>query len=240
MQTRQGSMLQSLRNVEAFLDQHADVLGAVVQTGTRQKLADAIAALSTHVSGQAGSNLASRGATQKHYALRQVLIRRHMAPVARIAAADLPHTPELLPLRMPSRNLPAEKLAAAAYGMAMAAIPFTAVFTAAGLPGDFAGQLTAAADAMTAVLDDRAQERNTQRGATAGLKAKLAAGRKIVHVLDAFVTDAVADDAALLASWNGAKRVRTIPPTPLTPATPPAAPPGPALQLTPTSTIPTP
>ena len=232
MQTRQGSMLQSLRNVETFLDQHADVLGTVVQSGARQKLADAIAALSTHVSGQTGSNLASRGATQKHYALRQVLVRRYMAPVARIAAAD---TPELMPLRMPSRNLPAEKLAAAAYGMAKAAVPFTAVFTAAGLPADFVEQLIVAADAMTGALDDRAQERNTQRGATAGLKAKLAAGRKIVHVLDAFVTDAIAGDEALLAAWNGAKRVRTIPPTPVAPATP-----SPSIPSTPAPITPTP
>ena len=222
MQTRQGSMLQSLRNVESFLDKHADVLGTVVQSGTRQQLSDAIAALATHVSGQAGSNLASRGATQKHYALREVLIHRHMAPVARIAAANLPHTPELMPLRMPPRNAPAEKLAAAAYGMAKAAAPFTDVFTTAGLPADFIQQLTAAANAMTSAVDERALERNTQRGATTGLRAKLAAGRKIVYVLDAFVMNALADDPALLSSWNGAKRVRIIPPTPVAPSTTPA------------------
>lgn len=215
MQTRQGSMLQSLRNVEAFLDQHADVLADVVKSGTRQKLADAIAALSTHVAGQAGSRLASKGATRKHYALRRALIRDHMAPVARIAAADLPRTPELAPLRMPPQNLPAEKLAAAAYGMADAAKPFIEVFTAAGLPADFLEQLVAAADAMTASLDERAQNRSAQRGATTGLKASLSAGRRIVHVLDAFVRTALKDDPALLSAWNGAKRVRVIPPTPL-------------------------
>jgi hypothetical protein len=208
-------MLQSLRNVEAFLDQHADVLDGVVKSGARQKLADAIAALSTHVSGQSGSNLASRGATQRHYARRQALIRDHMAPVARIAAADLPRTPELAPLRMPAQNLPAEKLAAAAYGMADAAKPFTDVFTAAGLSADFGEQLVAAADAMTGSLDERAQKRSAQRGATTGLKASLSAGRRIVHVLDAFVRTALKDDPALLSAWNGAKRVRVIPPTPV-------------------------
>lgn len=234
MQTRQGSMLQSLRNVEAFLNQHADVLGAVVQSGARQKLADAIAALSTHVSGQAGSNLASRGATQKHYALRQALIRDHMSQVARIAAADLPRTPELMPLRMPPQNLPAEKLAAAAYGMADAAKPFVSVFTSAGLPADFIEQLLAAADAMTVSLDDRALSRSAQRGATTGLKAKLSAGRRIVHVLDAFVNSTLKDDPSLLSAWNGAKRVRMIPPT-LVPATTPPLP-----AVTPVSATPTP
>jgi len=227
MQTRQGSMLQSLRNVEAFLDNHADVLGTVVQSGTRQKLADAIASLSTHVSGQAGSSLASRGATQKHYALRRALIRDHMSHVARIAAADLPRTPELVPLRMPPQNLPAEKLAAAAYGMADAAKPFVTVFTAAGLQADFIEQLVAAADALTMSLDDRAQKRSAQRGATTGLKAKLSAGRKIVHVLDAFVQSALKDDPSLLSAWNGAKRVRVIPPTPTPVITPSSPAPGP-------------
>lgn len=219
MQTRQGSMLQSLRNVETFLGQHAEVLGNVVQSGARQRLADAIAALSTHVSGQAGSGVASRGSTQRHYALRQTLIRDHMAPVARVAAADLPRTPELAPLRMPAQNLPAEKLAAAAYGMADGARPFTGVFTAAGLPADFIEQLVAAADAMTSALDERAQKQSAQRGATTGLRASLTAGRRIVHVLDAFVRTALKDDPALLSAWNGAKRVRVIPPTPVS-ATP--------------------
>lgn len=238
MQTRQGSMLQSLRSVESFLDQHAEVLQAVVQSGARQKLADAITALSTHVSGQAGSGLASRGATQKHYALRRALIRDHMAPVARIAAADLPRTPELVPLRMPAQNLPAEKLAAAAYGMANTAKPFASVFTAAGLPADFIDQLVAAADAMTATLDDRAQNRSAQRGATTGLKAKLSAGRKIVHVLDAFVRTALKDDPTLLSAWNGVKRVRVIPPTP-TPVTTPSSPTAsPTPSLAPTITTP--
>lgn len=235
MQTRQGSMLQSLRNAEAFLDKHADVLGNVVKSGTRQKLAEAIAALSTHVSGQAGSTLASRGSTQKHYALRRALIRDHMSHVARIAAADLPRTPELVPLRMPAQNLPAEKLAAAAYGMAETAKPLASVFIAAGLPADFIEQLDAAADAMTAAIDDRAQNRSAQRGATTGLKASLSAGRKIVHVLDSFVQSALKDDPSLLSAWNGAKRVRLIPPTP-TPI--PAAPsPSPATPA-PTSSTP--
>lgn len=233
MQTRQGSMLQSLRNVETFLDQHADVLGGVVQSGTRQKLAEAIAALSTHVSAQSGSSLASRGATQRHYAQRQALIRDHMAPVARIAAADLPHTPELAPLRMPAHNAPAEKLAAAAYGMAGAAKPFASVFTAAGLSADFVEQLAAAADAMTASLDERAQSRSARSGATTGLKARLSAGRRIVHVLDAFVRTALKDDPALLSAWNTVKRVRVIPPTP-TLVTNPSAP-----AVTPASTTPT-
>jgi hypothetical protein len=94
MQTAQGTMLESLRSVESFLDAHADKLGDVVKTGARQKLTDAITALDVHASVQTGGALASQGATQKKLSLRQALLRDHMAKIARIAAADLPNVPE--------------------------------------------------------------------------------------------------------------------------------------------------
>ena len=64
MQTTQGNILASLRAVQAFLDQNADPLAAVVKTGARKQLDDAIRTLSTHASDQTGSNLASQGATR--------------------------------------------------------------------------------------------------------------------------------------------------------------------------------
>jgi hypothetical protein len=235
MRTKQGSTLQSLRAVQAFLDQNADTLASVVHTGARQQLDDAIVTLSTHASDQTGNNLASQGATLKQRALRQSLLRDHMAPVSRIARADLPLTPEVEPLKMPRGRPTTERLAVAAYGMAKAALPFSAVFVSAGLPQDFVAQLNAAADAMLLAIDNRTQSRGKRGGATQGLKRKLVSGRKIVHVLDAFVQSALKDDHALLASWNVVKRVQRLtgraaapvaptPPTPPTPQTPPPPP----------------
>lgn len=54
-------MLQSLRNVEAFLEQNTYRLGDVMKTGAKQKLADAIAQLETHATDQTGHTLASPG-----------------------------------------------------------------------------------------------------------------------------------------------------------------------------------
>jgi hypothetical protein len=79
-------------------------LAGVVNNGARQKLDDAITELSTHTADRTGSNLVAQGATQKKAALRQVLLRDPMAPIARIVKADLPVTMELEPLRMP--NMP--------------------------------------------------------------------------------------------------------------------------------------
>jgi hypothetical protein len=207
MQTAQGTMLETLRSVEKFLDDNADKLGDVVKTGARQKLTDAIAALDAHASDQTGGLLASQGATQKKRSLRQALLRDHMAKIARIAAADLPNTPELEPLRMPKGKPTVEKLAALATGMAATAEPYANVFIAAGLPTDFIAQLKAATDAMTSAISERTSSRGRRSGATVGLKTKLSDGRKIVHILDAFVKSALNDDPVLLATWNLVKRV---------------------------------
>jgi hypothetical protein len=223
MRTGQGNMLQSLRNVEAFLEENADTLDGVVKTGARQRLAKAITELAAHTSEQTGNTLASQGATKRQQALRKALLRDHMAPIVRIAEADLPKTPDVEPLRMPLGKPPAQKLAAAAYGMAKAASPHADVFTSAGLPGDFVAQLTGAADAMLASVDERSRNHGKRTGATKGLKSKLTAGRKIVHVLDAFVQSALKDDPARLADWNAVKRVKA-PNRPTVPATPAPAP----------------
>jgi hypothetical protein len=225
-------MLQSLRNVAGFLDQHADQLQGVVQTGARQRLDTVITALETHASDQSGGTIGSKGATQKQRALRRALIRDHMTPIARIAAADLPRTPELEALRLPKGRPTSQKLAAAAHGMAEKAAVFAQVFTRAGLPDDFVAALIAAADAMIASISERESNRNAVRGATESLATKLAESRRVVHVLDAFVQSKLQSDDGLLASWNRAKRVLRVSggrpasiettPVPGTSSTPPA------------------
>jgi hypothetical protein len=208
MRTVQGNVFQSLRAVAAFLDANASAFPNVVASGSRKRLDEIIAALSNHVATQSGSELASQGATRTHHALRRALVRDHMTPVARIARLERAALPVLTPFRIPNARPTAERLAAAAYGMAEAAAEYSTVFVAAGLPDDFIERLTAAADAMLASLDDRTQSRGARGGATQGLKTRLAEGRRIVAVLDALVTTALRDDPALLASWNVVKRVK--------------------------------
>lgn len=224
MRTKQGSTLQSLRAAQTFLDTHAERLGGIVRTGARKDLDDAIIELTSHASAQTGSFLQSKGSTQQAIALRKALLRDHMAPIARIAAANLPSTPAVKPLRMPRGRPTAEQLAAAAEGMGDAAAPFAATFTRAGLPEDFVARLKAAAAAMLDALGDRTQSRGQIKGATTGLKGKLSDGRKIVRVLDSFVQIALQDDPALLAEWNVVKRVRLTPVRPVSAPSNPAQP----------------
>jgi hypothetical protein len=211
VQTVQGNLLQSLRAVEEFLDVNAARLEGVVNTGVRQKLGETISALEMYVAEQAGSSLASQGATQRNRALRTVLVRDHMAPIARLVQAELPPAPEVDALRMPNPAWSIERLAAAAHGMAQAAAPFTDAFVAAGMKPDFVTRLTAAADAVIQAVSDRAQSRGKMSGATKGLKTTLASGRRLVRAIDAFVASEFANDPALLANWKRVKRVRKVP-----------------------------
>lgn len=208
MQITQGHMLLSLRAVQDFLDANSATLSAVVQTSTRQKLDDAVTELSGHASDQSGNTLSAQGSTKKHRALRTVLIRDYMAPIARIAQIELPFTPEIEPLRMPKARANVEQLVAAARGMATAAAPHAQTFIAAGLPVDFIVQLNAVSAAMLGSRREREQSIGRVSGATSSLRTKLVSARQVVHALDALVRVALKDDSTLLATWNQVKRVQ--------------------------------
>jgi hypothetical protein len=210
VQSRQGNRLQSLRAVEEFLAANHATLDEVVNTGTRRQFAKAVAALDVIVAEQEGSSVVAQGGTRRYRALRQALLRDHMAPIALIARAALVPAPEMEALRMPKHNWSAERLAAAAHGMAQAAAPFAADFVTAGLRAGFIERLAAAADAMVQSVSDRVQTRGRLTGATKGLAATLASARKLVDVIDALVKRALPDDSALLASWKRVKRVRQV------------------------------
>lgn len=233
MQTSQGTILQSLRAVQGFLDAHADRLVAVNKTGARLKLDETVVELSTHVAMQTGSLMTSRGSTQKQYALRKELLRDHMSAIARVAKADLPPMPDVPQFRMPMGRPTVEKLAAHAHGMAQAAAPFAAVFTSAGLPATFLTDLTEAADAIVTTIKTRSTVQSSRGGATQALKDRLSAGRRIVHVLDSFVQTEFANDPNLLGAWKQVKRVRKVPSRP--DATPPVIPSTAPIASTPTT-----
>lgn len=210
MFTRQGNVMESLRAVQDFLDTNADRLGNIGTSGARLRLDETIALLSTHIADQSGEHLTAMGLTRQQFARRKTLLRDHMAPVARIARAELPVTPELAPLRMPRGSPGVQRLDALARGMAQAAEPFADVFIAFGRAPDFVARLNAAAERMLDAGSERRLARASGAGATVGLKQFLTRGRKIVHVLDALVTTQLQGDEPLLAHWNSIKRVKRV------------------------------
>ena len=207
MKTSEANLVQSLRAIQEFLDAHVSVLASVSASGARKKLDQYVTLLSEHSRTQSGGTLAAKGARQKTLALRHFLMREFMAPIARIAAADLPHTPELAALKLPKGSARFATLHQAATGMAVAARPFASVFTEAGLPADFISQMLAAADAMIASIGHQIQSRGASNGATKGIGQISSVARKNVRVLDALVRRVVRDPA-LLRNWVVVKRPR--------------------------------
>ena len=242
MQITQGNTLQSLRGVQAFLDKYAEMLPGLNESGARKKLDALVEELNAHAAAQTGSVLAAKGATQKQYLMRDVLLQDFMAPVARIAEADLPDTPELRPLRMPLGKPSTETLAKAAVGMADAAEPHAAVFVAAGLAQDFVAQLRQAAKDVLVPLDMRTDNRSARRSATRGVKETVRAAKRTVRVLDTFVRRTLRGNVVILERWAAVKRpnpkiskaVPSLLPAPPSPApATPSAPSVPAPTLAP-------
>ncbi len=210
MQSIQNNLLQSLRAVEQFIDDNATQIPGVVNTGMRQRLTDVIAALEIHKSDQAGHGIAAVNSGKQQYALRKELLRDYMAPIARIARADIPQAPNIQGFRMPQGVPGVEKVTALADGMAKAAAPYVDIFVNAGLPADFITQLQHAAALLINIRTKRTTTTASRVGATKSLKASLTTGRKVVHVLDAFMQTALKDDLTLRSNWNAVKRVHRI------------------------------
>jgi hypothetical protein len=94
--------------------------------------------------------------------------------------------------------------------MAKAAALHSDVFVDHGLPVDFVDRLNAAATALQASRTNHTNIRGRRVIATTSLKSKLSAGRKLVHILDAYVKTALKDDPELLSGWNSVKRVNLV------------------------------
>jgi hypothetical protein len=253
MKTTQDNTLFTYRRILDFLDQNASDVPDVANSGALKDFRNDVSTLSGHAATQALSTAAAKGATNKHSSLRTILMRDHMAPIARIASARIPATPELVALRMPRGTPKVEQLTAAATAMGQQAAPFADVFIAAGLPADFVAQLTTAANALNAPLSSRSMSRSTLTGATNGMKTTISNAHKNLKILDAFVRTALQNNTTLLASWNQIKHVVKVhvnskPGTPTAPVTPttaaPAAPapatPAPATPATPVASAPSP
>jgi hypothetical protein len=210
MQTNQGYMLESLRNVKAFLELNADKLSGVISSGIQAELLHTISELEAFGDQQTLGAAAAKNASRIAEALRYTLIHDHMAVVSRIGRAKLPNTPEFRNLKMPRGNPSTARLTEAAYEMANSALKNVGVFVEAGLPEDFVTRLKAAADAVIDARLQRSLAQATRTLATKALDAKHSAARKLVSVLDAMVKTAIRSDPTLLPGWNQVKRISRI------------------------------
>lgn len=210
MQTIQGYRIESLLAVQGFLDDNAHRLGDVNDSGARRTLDGVLRDALRYAVDQQGEELLARSETQRYQSLRRVLVRNHILPLVRTAQCELVDRPEFGVFTMPRGNPAAMQLDTEARGFAQSAVPFSAIFIAAGAKATFIADLNAATDAMMESFHARSQHRIRRYGATRGLASKLRAGRKLVLLLGTRVRIAVEDDAGLLAAWTTISRTKRI------------------------------
>jgi hypothetical protein len=217
-----------LRRVQQFLDTFAVRLTVVNATAARKELDQLVKDMGAKESTQAISTLNAKGQTAALAALRRDLVDEHMRPVATIAAAHLRAVPNFHALQLPRVGVKVAVLVQDATAMAEAARPHQQVFVQNGRPENFADALVAAAGAVRASVDARAQSIGAKAGARDGLKATATRAIAVIRLLDAQVKRALVEDRDALAAWKSAKRIgkgKVVPieatiPTSATPPTP--------------------
>jgi hypothetical protein len=206
MRARQSVLLDTARHVQAFLDDHAALIGPNIAS-SRRNLDDAVSQLTAMSITQTGGTIASRGATARQRSLRTSLRNNNMKPIAAVAKLMLPDVPEFGALLMPVKQLKATQLVAAAHAMADAAQLHEAVFTSTGLPDDFVAQLRTAADAVTTSLDARQKTVAASTSATSGLHAQETRVRNLFQLINALIVPKLGTDVTLLAQWKATKAI---------------------------------
>jgi len=222
MRFLQNAVLAALKRVQAFLDEYAAVLAALVDlTAARKRLDDVVASFSDHAYQQDAGNRGAKGETAKQRQLRLSLRSQQMDPIALIARKNLRSTPEFAALQMPKSSVVGEGFIASARAMADAATVHKDTFVEHGLPATFLDDFKAAITKLDSSITDREASFNRRLAATKGLDTKEKQGRLVLNVLDSLVEPALANNDALLRGWEGARKIRRRPgPTTPVPATP--------------------
>jgi len=237
MRSRQGNVLETLRRIQGFLDANGARFTSINSSALRQNIDDTVARLTAGAVDQEAGLRGSLGETAKQRAARLTLRKYYMRPIATVARLKLRGMPEFFSLRMPRASLTGERLIAAASAMLEAARKYQTVLVDSGVSEDVIANLEAASAAVKASIDTRAGHRARRAGGTSGLLSQERRAYAMVVLVDAAVTQVIADDGALLGQWNTAKRVNrktgpvagdgvpatTTPPTP-TPTTTGASP----------------
>ena len=207
MQSQQIRKFDMLRRVRQFLDAYTAKLGTVNATAARKELDDLVAEMGSDESAQATNTLNAKSQTATLAVRRRDLVNHHMRPIATIAGAHLRDVPGFKALQLPKVAVKVAVLVQDATAMAEAARAYQQVFVENGRSQDFADALVAAATAVRASIDARAESITSKAGARDGLKASATRAHLVVRLLDAQIKSALADDPKGLAAWQSAKRI---------------------------------
>lgn len=207
MEKKQRYRGEAFRRIQQFLDAHTVIFGLVNSSEARKMLDAALAKLDTAVDVQLASGRDAKGERHNQEVLERELRDRHIMPVVKFALGKLAGTPNIKALTPSASQLRGAALVDAARAMALAGIPYAALFTAAAFPADFGAQLTAAADAVQVSIDARRRKVADRRNASSTVEAALKEARNAALMLEGIVGRLVPRGTPLHDEWVSVKRV---------------------------------
>jgi len=214
--SKQSRGLQCFRRADAWLDVHPEVIpasGSSAEALAKQAsaLKGVISRMTEHGTEQFTQRDQALLVAKDETTLRSELRKRHMKAIVTVATALRGEVPGIGVLRMPPGGIRSEALVKAAESMSTTVAIYEQVLIEQGLPQDFHAQLVAATSALRASVDARGLAMGQRVGATAGVAADFASGRKILSMIDAVLLHALKADSSTLASWRQVRRITIKP-----------------------------
>jgi hypothetical protein len=214
MNQHQQYQTDSLGRSRDYVAGHPDVPRAVAESEARIQLDHVLARLAALGTEQGTANLRMAGQLRRERMLVAELKHEHMEPISTFARARLRGVPDFAAFTRIGYARKSHDVVRAARAMAEAAVPHAAVLIRGGFPADTIAQLTAAADAVSAAVAERANTKVNRTAATKGIAEAILDGREAVAMLHALISKQFARDPALLAGWHTARRVVAKPGVP--------------------------
>ena len=204
MQNAQREVLATLVGAQEFLDDHAADVADIASNRARKNLDAIVAAVTSHLDAQVGHKMLAQTLTRSGTVAQRALVQDHLGLIAAVARAALPLVPELIIVRsLPEVRTSVGAILTRALDVVKAVTPFADTFIAGGLPADFITQLQGAADALAQLNARRNASIDKRSGATVGISAQLAAGRRHIRILNTQVRAELRDaDPSLYAEWK--------------------------------------
>jgi hypothetical protein len=169
MRFSQAARLEALQRIQAFLDQHADVLGTTNRSTSRTTLDQAVTALDQFAADQNAAEQELTARMKLKHTLRDELRLQHLQPIAAIAKKKFAHTPLITDFRLPTKSTNDAPLVAAAIAMTDKAAQYSQTFIDQQLPADFIAQLRASVEALRQAIVGRGLLQSQLTTATQGV-----------------------------------------------------------------------
>jgi hypothetical protein len=206
MLSETATVLSTLHAVQAFMTTHAQALGNLNTSASRQDLDSIESTLSTQALAQVSSRNSGTSTRTRLRVAKNTLLVKYLRPMSAIAEAKLSQSPDFAELKLPKSTRSTQQLVTAAGAMGDAASKQADTFIAAGMAPTFLADLKSAVHDVIAAEASKSNTKSSRMGATSALEVNTSQARKVVKQLNALIEPQLANDPALLVKWKATKR----------------------------------